>query len=91
MQELRQYAKEFTYEDKHYTIKVFSNDDRKYIVRAYLNDEPANGYEYGVDLNVRFACDVKYGIGTALSSLIESAVEDVENKTWDKLINKLNK
>lgn len=85
MNEISRYKKTFEFEGKSYDVKVFSPDHVYYSVKVFFNRDTANGFSYGVD------CDMKWGfassdaVDAAVNALIDTAMEDVKNKRWEKL------
>jgi hypothetical protein len=75
----------FEFEGKSYEIRICSAG-WKFNIRTYLDGKPANGYSYNADLPTVFDLEQVRDIDT-IQELVKQAKKDVENKTWEKLLN----
>jgi len=79
----------FVFEEQEYEIRIYQ-DGMIFKVRAFLNEEPANGYTYEADFSTRIGLKRHFGL-SAIDNLIEDAKADIRNKTWQRLLEALQR
>ena len=74
----------FEFENKSYEVRIYSEGWR-FTIRTYLDGNPANGYEYSVDLPTAFDLQQVHAVD-AIQKLVEIAKADVQNKIWERFV-----
>ena len=74
----------FTFEEKHYEIRILLGDSKINIV-AFYNNYPVNGYRYQIIIPKNV--DPEKLLETdALKEVVEISKNDIFEKRWEKLV-----
>lgn len=73
----------FSHEGISYEVRVSIRND-VVVIRAYRDDKPANGYLYEIELDREYDISNLTGI-SAVTSLVQSAIDDVKLDSWATL------